>query len=304
MSEEKKEKKTILPHRVNQLVAAIIGVLATWALNDKLGLDAVLASAAVALAGGILTKKYHGLVMAGSFAGMSSIICIPTWYFAALVGCVVFILWVLLEKKFAGVGGKFGMIGCISTFLSQAIIIPVGMALGLKTHSLGTMFFSVAAWNLWFTGPLAINIPLCIILTAIGAILCVWIRDHVVTPFLKEDNPVIASAVTGLIGYILFWGLFATLNIGAIPVSPKMTPFIGAQLGAFIYMGSFAGMASKKRVSIKGKSNIVTFGLVGALTGTFFLFMRFVLPYGGVYGLTAFLAVLVFYNIFAREKKK
>jgi len=303
--EEKKEKETPLPHRVNQLIAAIIGTILAWAMTTQVGIDAVLSSAAVALCGGILTKKYHGIVMAGSFAGMSSLAAVPAWYWAVIVGVIVFVLWVGLEKMMAGVGGKYGFLACISGFLAQFIIKPI------TGGDWSTLFFTPAVWQAWFvgaTGAYLINIPLCILLSVIGAVATLWARDHLVTPKMGGENTTIASALVGIIGYAVCWGIAMTMahsvpppaaDASAAEISKYNTGLTvvaaeAGKLGAFIYMGSFVGMASKSRVRKGGQGNIPAFAIAGAVAGVLFLATRFILPYGGLYGFTAAIAVMIY----------
>ncbi len=301
--EKKKEKETLLPHRVNQIIAAIVGTILTWAVATQAGVDAVLASAAVSICGGVMTKKYHGLVMAGSFAGMSSTAAVPTWYWAVLVGVIVFVLWVVLENMMAGVGGKYGFLACISGFLAQFIIKPI------TGGAWDTLFVAPATWIAWFTGANLINIPLCIVLAMVGAVATLWARDHLVTPKMGGENTTIASALVGIIGYAVCWAILMTYGrfvLGPLAIdasakeivayNAKLAAYSGeaGKLGAFIYMGSFAGMASKSRVRKGGEGNIQAFAIVGIVTGALFLVTRLILPYGGIYGFTAAVAVMIY----------
>lgn len=289
MSEQNKKKEFFLPHRVNQLIAAILGITITWFLNVQLGIDAVLASASVSLCGGILVRKYNAIIMAATFAGMSSISAIPTWYFAVLVGVIVFIVWILLEKVLAGVGGKYGFIGCISTFFGQLCIIP------LTTMNWNNFIFNFSLWPSWFygiNGELLINIPLSILLSGFGAFLTIWLRNNVITPLLKEEDTVIASAIAGLLGFFIFWVILGTIDLSLTSEAGK--------LGAFVYMGSFVGMAAKKRVRWESKGDLIPYTIAGMFAGTIFLLSRVILCYGGLYGTTAFLSVLFYENIFSK----
>jgi len=284
--------KQIFPNRVNQLIAAFIGTVVTWILNTQLHLDPVLASAAVSLCGAILTKKYHGVVMAGSFAGMSSIVAVPTWYFACLVAVLVFIIWMALEKIYLGCGGKYGTIAVISGFLAQFIIIPITNT----PERWATVFFAPAIWPTWFGGALIINIPLCIILAWAGSFGTLLVRKNIVKRLWKEDNTTAGSAIVGLIGFAVIWGILLSISLTLIGEAAK--------LGAFVYMGSFAGMCSLKRLHCTEDTHCTSdntaYSLNGLMTGILFLGTRLILPYGGLYGFTAFLSVLIYDYILAK----
>lgn len=296
MSEGKKN------HRMKQLIAAVIGTVITWALNNMVGVDAVLASASVALCGGLVLKKYHGIFMAGTFAGMSGLGAVPGWSWACMVGVIVFLLWVATEKIMAGVGGKYGWTACWSGFGAQFIIIPIRISMGLATASAwNNVFFNTGAFNAWFIAQ-PWNIPLCIILSCIGAVATIWLRNKIITPLWGIENTTVASALVGLFGFLIIWTPMATFEIfltGSLsPEGPTLT--IAPKLGAFVYMGSFAGMASKKRIRWEGKSDILAFAIVGIITGCIFFIARMILPYGGLYGWTAAVGVMTYDFVFAK----
>ena len=90
------------------LLVSIIGCTSTLILSQYT--SAVIASAIIGLIGGLILKEYQGINYAASFAGMSSL---SAWT-GPILGALVFIVWLLLEDHFKGVGGKLGTIALIS----------------------------------------------------------------------------------------------------------------------------------------------------------------------------------------------
>jgi len=98
------------------VILSVLAALLTWVIGNRLGLGAVVASALVGLAGGVvlpLLAADHGRLLAvavfcASFTGMSS----RERFSAPLVmvaGCLTGIIFILALAVFGGAGGKLGM---------------------------------------------------------------------------------------------------------------------------------------------------------------------------------------------------
>jgi len=157
------------------LLVSILGCTLTLLLSQYTGV--VIASALIGLIGGLTLKEYATLNYAASFAGMSSISVVSLVY-SPILGLLVFIVWLLLEGRLEGVGGKLGTIALIA-----------GVTFSLLTANINF----VSSWN----EVNITNIILWVITGIIGTTLTLVIREEI------NKNAVIASALVGLIGGIL-----------------------------------------------------------------------------------------------------
>jgi len=97
------------------------GGIITFFLQSHFGLNAVLASGAVGLVGGIFFKKQSAAVYCGSFVGMA---CPALYVYVPSVALGSFfasIIYVLSKELFQGAGGKLGTIAFIGSLLSAGV---------------------------------------------------------------------------------------------------------------------------------------------------------------------------------------
>jgi len=233
---------------INIVLITIVGCVVTFFLNHgsiklngqtyflPLKLGAVVASALVGLIGGFSLRNNAAANHSASFAGMSSMIAIATLEESMMVGVVVGIVYVLLEKMFGGVGGKLGTIGMVSTLTVATILWP------FKLYS----YCNFAAWTV-VTPTLIFG---CIFIGALGSILTIALREKVVLKVYKSNDAVIGSTLAGLIGGFLL----------------PYIPTIGSTLSLVFYEGSFVGMSSRKRLP-----RYTAFLVAGALSGGLFV---------------------------------
>jgi len=254
------------------VLVAIIGCVITFSLNHgaiklngqiyylPLRLGAVVASALIGLIGGIVFRSHAAVNHSASFAGMSALIAIATIEQTIIVGVVVGIIYLLLEKIFGGVGGKLGTIGMISTLIVATILQP------LTPYS----YCNFTAWTV-VTPTLVIA---SIVTGALGSAATLYVREHVVLKIYKSNDAVIGSATVGLIGGLLL----------------PYIPIVGSVLPLILYEGSFAGMSSRKRLP-----GYPAFIIAGALAGAIFIVLYGLFPgCGGKLGFMAFSSVLIY----------
>lgn len=254
------------------LLVAIIGCVITFSLNHgaiklngqicylPLRLGAVVASALIGLIGGIVFRSYAAVNHSASFAGMSALIAIATIEQTIMVGVVVGIIYLLLEKMFGGVGGKLGTIGMISTLIVATLLQT------LNPYS----YCNFTAWTM--VTPTLVTAS--IITGALGSAATLAVREQLVLKIYKSNDAVIGSATVGLIG-----GLFL-----------PYIPIVGSVLPLVLYEGSFAGMSSRKRLP-----GYPAFIIAGALAGAIFIVLYGLFPgCGGKLGFMAFSSVLIY----------
>lgn len=91
--------------------------------------DSVLAESMISLIGGMVLPQvpvafnnHLNLVMAeGTYAGMTARKLLPTYTDFLIVGIIGGMIYILMMPLFPGVGGKLGMMGCVSNLIFQAI---------------------------------------------------------------------------------------------------------------------------------------------------------------------------------------
>ena len=263
-----------LKEKGNVVLVAIVGCAVTLLLNHgsvnlnghrvslPLKLGPVVASSLVGLIGGFLLKK-AAVNHSASFAGMSSMIAIATLEESIMVGAVVGIVYILLQRMFAGVGGKLGTIAMVSTLIIATVLWP------FKPYS----YINLPAWTS-VTPTLTIA---CIFTGGLGSLLTILLREKAVLKVYKSSDAVIGSTLAGLIGGFLL---------------PQI-PTIGRTLSLVFYEGSFAGMSSRKRLP-----GYAAFFIAGALSGALFILLYGLFPgCGGKLGFMAFSSVLIFQSV-------
>jgi len=266
--------RTLCPGKKQFLTVfvAIIGCVITFSLNHgaiklngqiyylPLSLDAVVASALIGLIGGIVFRSHAAVNHSASFAGMSALIAIATIEQTIMVGVVVGIIYLLLEKMFGGVGGKLGTIGMLSTLIVATLLQS------LNPYS----YCNFTAWTV-VTPTLVIA---SIVTGALGSAATLAVREQLVLKIYKSNDAVIGSATVGLIG-----GLFL-----------PYIPIVGSVLPLVLYEGSFTGMSSRKRLP-----GYPAFIIAGALAGAIFIVLYGLFPgCGGKLGFMAFSSVLIY----------
>jgi hypothetical protein len=96
-------------------LAVFAGTLATFYLNRKLGIGAVLASSLIGVLGALIFKAQAVAIFCGSFAGMSCPVTFPSWFCIGSAGILSGIVFLLGKDLFKGAGGKLGTIAFAAT---------------------------------------------------------------------------------------------------------------------------------------------------------------------------------------------
>jgi len=254
------------------VLVAITGCVVTYSLNHgvvrlmgqsyplPLKLGAVIASALIGLIGGFVFMKDAAVNHSASFAGMSAAVAIATTEQSIMTGVVVGIVYILLENRFGGVGGKLGTIGMTSTLIVATILWP------FNPYS----YCNFSAWS-----NLTLTLVIASILTgAVGSALTLFVREQVVLKTFGRNDSVIGSSLVGLLGGLLL----------------PYIPVIGSALSLVLYEGSFVGMTSRKRLA-----GYKEFLISGALCGLLFAVLYGLFPgCGGKLGFMAFSSVLIY----------
>ncbi len=279
--------------RIYQLIMAIAGTVLTqlaWnptKLFGYAGISNIIASASLGLIAGVLFKKHFDIFYAGTFAGMCSAAVLPNVGWAFLLGLFVFVFWVLLEKKFIGVGGKFGTTAMVSGLATSLIILIATPGYPYPLFN-GALYGQVSEWILWVFGPIA---------GAIGCAATLYVRNK--GELVK--NTTVASAMIGLLG-----ASFLLLITATTPPSTGTTTVAtyGTVLAGIVYTASFAGMASKERLdTCKVYSEYVAFAITGAIAGVLFMAIYGFMLVGGRFGFIGFCSVLIYNKLICKFLK-
>jgi hypothetical protein len=272
--------------RIEMLVTAIVGVVLVWYAWNNAGINNVIASAAFGLVGGLVLKKHFAIFYSATFAGMCSAAVIPHWYWAVLVGVILWALWILLEKMFAGVGGKFGMIAMVAGQIAAIVVLLVGDIDKHPIYNSAAEYTDI--WQIWLLGP---------IVAAVSAYMVVWLLKN------KSEtvkNTTVGSAIVGLIGGFLLLALTEELLLKTTENIIEVKT-IAAALAAACFTGSFVGMASAARMETKGvMPDYCAYLITGAISSLILLLLTPYLGTGGKYGFSAFCAVLIWNQIIAK----
>ncbi len=291
--------------RIEMLIVSIVGVVLTWAVWNFMkswvpvptpatsasvisgGLNVVV-SAGFGLFGGLFFKKHFAIFYSATFAGMCSATVLG-WgqgpiiiLWPILLGVILWVIFILLEKKFAGVGGKLGM---MAMFAGQLVALIIMAVPGYNPYpgSLHPIYAGTSAtystdWAVWVFGPL------------VGGLACV------ITVWLMEKRPdtvknsTISSGMVGLIGG------FLALLLGGIGWT--MTDTVWAKMCLFfaqaLFTGSFVGMSPKTRIQTGGKMpQYLAYFLTGIISTFVLLAITPILGTGGKFGFSAFCSVLI-----------
>jgi len=241
------------------------GGLVTFAVSHDLGLGPVIATSVIALLAHMIMPKSSVPAYCGSFVGMTSNLLFYNYGEVALASLVAALVFIITRDVFNGFGGKLGTIALIGT--------------AVTSHSLNRDFltFSIADFHT--------NL-LIILVAAIAAGLTYYFNNH------RNQGPVLASAVVGILGAILL---------------PSLFPNLGNTLAIVTICASFTGMTSQTRYPV-----FWNFLVTGILTGIIFVYSTPQLGgAGGKLGTIAFSSVLSTYGYrklviwsFERKHKK
>ncbi len=204
---------------------------------------------------------------------MCSKVALPQWYWTFILGAMVFVFWILLEKKFAGVGGKFGTTAMVAGLATSLIIMIVTPGYGNNIWINPTLWLQMDGW-LWLFG---------ILLGALACAATLYVRNK--GELVK--NTTVAASMIGLIGALVLL-LITTKPTG-------WSSSYGATLAAIVYTAAFAGMASKERLDhCNVFSEYVAYAITGAIAGALFMAVYGFLLVGGRYGFIGFCSVLIY----------
>jgi len=107
------------------LLAGIFGTISAYWISIKLNKGAVMGSAIVVLASGIIFPYINSeigstlavVATTGSYAGMISKKNAPNIWETVIIGFIVGIVFILATTTYVGVGGKLGTMAAISCFI-------------------------------------------------------------------------------------------------------------------------------------------------------------------------------------------
>lgn len=207
-----KIKNNIVDFVKSSAIVSTSGML-TFILNNKVGLEAVTASAIVGIIGVVLLEKYQTQIFCGSFVGMASSNIFVDYKHVFMATVMADIIFNGLKYEFVGFGGKLGAIAFISTMI-------VSIFLG-KEFDISTVKYLREEF---------VNIN----------IIFLFILGGIATYYLNEKTKlgaVLSSSIIGLLGSIILLNIIGSQD-GKI--------FIVA-----LYSGTFIGMTTKDRIPEK-----------------------------------------------------
>lgn len=109
--------------KINTVIFAIIGAVATYYMNHTMGYGAIVANGVVGIVGAVLLPAPLAVaVFVASFVGMSGAAVIPSLAWAAVGGCICGFVLVLTPEIYAGIGGKGGTTAALSVQITRAIV--------------------------------------------------------------------------------------------------------------------------------------------------------------------------------------
>jgi hypothetical protein len=153
----------------------------TLVLNHTAGMGAVIASAVVGLAGGILFPKYGAAIYCGSFVGMSSRAILPDSSALLISSLITGAVFALSEHTLNGIGGKLGTIAFIGS-----VVTALALQLPFSANPLPNA-----------------QIALIIVIFSVLAALLTWALGN-----LLGLGAVVASALVGLAGGLILPRIF------------------------------------------------------------------------------------------------
>jgi hypothetical protein len=246
---------------VRMFFSVIAGAVITFFLSWNLGFGPVIAASVIGLIAGILFPDYAPAAYCGSFVGMVSHDISNGYLFLLVCAVIAGALYIASSCVLNGFGGKLGAIAFTGCLFAALLF--------------GRNLLSEPVPN--------IRLSLLIILFSILASLLTYMIN-----IRLQRGPVVASALTGLAGGLIF---------------PVLFPEIGSMIAIIFICASFAGMSSKERIP-----NEYLAGIAGLFAALAYIFSS---PYlggaGGKLGTIAFgstLAASGLYTVYLFIKKK
>ncbi len=229
------------------IVSGVLGgALVTFFLNNHLELGSVISASLVGLFAAAFVGKKAVPIYCGAFVGMACQEVSGSFYSIVLAGLLTGGLFLINKSYFQGFGGKLGTIaftGCLAVIFLQGGEFSGKMIEGLHLKWM-IVFYTVLGAVLAFFGSVRLG-----------------------------QGPVLASALTGLVGGIIL---------------PAVFPETGLLLAGAMFCGAFVGMSSRDRLPNEG-----FIALAGLLAGIIFVYSS---PYlggtGGKLGTIAFISTL------------
>ena len=250
LSDIKDNARTQSSKNIPNFVAVVIGGILTFFLSEEMGLGPVIATSLAAIVAPMIVPAFGVPFYCGTFVGMTSSTLLFNNYEVALASVIAGVAYILTSKVFNGFGGKLGTIALIGT-------AATGIGLGRQ--------FLTAPISDWQANGLIILIAM------IASPLTFYLNCT------KNNGPVMASAVVGLIGGLIL---------------PIVFPQYGNTLAVVAICASFAGMTNAKRC--RTFWHII---IAGLFTGIVFVFSAPLLGgAGGKLGTIAFGAILSTYG--------
>jgi hypothetical protein len=232
-------------------LAVFAGTLATFYLNRKLGIGAVLASSLVGVLGALIFKAQAVAIFCGSFAGMSCPITFSSWYCIGAAGVLAGIIFLLGKDLFKGVGGKLGTIAFAAT-------LGASYLRGIELLSLPMPDWEHAG---------------LIIIYSITGVVATFVLNH-----RFSHGPVLASAITGILAGVLLPSLHGAQLGSTLAIMVFCASFAGMSdrtrlpnEGAACIAGLLCGLvfihSTPYLGGAGGKLGTIAFGAVIAYSG-------------------------------------
>jgi len=267
-------KKFLRNHNqdIKVILASVWGALFTYILYEFLGFNNVIAASVTGIFAGLIAPFYAAPCYMGAFVGMVSSEVIKNIFLLVSAGFLAGFLFIGSKKYFSGFGGKLGAMAFIS------ILIVVFFTQFFKVK----LFIPAAREFFWGVEITAVFV----LVGAAGAYFTNLISENYIFRLIKTKyhNRVLSSALVGLFAGMVF---------------PSLLGNLGVELATLIFVASFVGMTSH-RVFSKDCEYFFAGGVAGlvyAVSGSFFP------GFGGKAGSIAFVAVIIFVEIYRFIKK-
>ncbi|GAB5033758.1 Hypothetical protein NocV09_01500730 [Nannochloropsis oceanica] len=285
---------------------------------DAICSSPVLASAAVTLAGSLISPGLGQAAMCGSFAGMSSSLLLPTFSWTLLTGLVTSVLFeafIHYRNAALGLGGRLGTIAFVSVNFVSALrgiwVLPALPSSLPPLPTLSTFAASIAAFPDVSVATLASlktfvasspYLPLTMGYGVVGALATIALREA--SDDSAAADPVRAAAVVGLLSALMV-GVGGHTSLGALAAYGGA--FVGMSLPSRLMYGSqppLPGSSPSDAAPLTRPTtprNVLTNfaiagllgGLVHGLTLHWGMWTTPVAAWGGKAGFCAFVGVLL-----------
>ena len=252
--------------------ASIVGAVLAYLLQAHLGFNSVIGASVTGIIFGILFPSIALPGYMGAFVGMVAGRVIGSIFWLVCAAIIAALLFIFSKRYFKGFGGKLGFLAFISILLTVSV----------------SQLFNIKVVTLPIKMPTNIFLTIVFILTgAIIAYLTNLIDERYIFKFIKTKyhNRVLGSAMIGLVVGLVF---------------PVIFKNIGLDLAVLSFAASFVGMTSHKLFKYDWEylTAGAIAGLVFAISGSFFP------GFGGKAGSIAFVAVVIFVEIYLFIKKE